>query len=138
MDEARADLRQAGFTWSGLLERHRGVAGPYLEFLRSGSLSAGLHVLPAGADDEQQPHCEDEVYVVAAGGSLFTAGSDTREVRAGDVLYVAAGVPHRFHDISEELRLIVVFAPPEGTVARATAGETGSSETGAPEGTHGA
>lgn len=52
-----------------------------------------------------------------AGGALFTAGNETREVRAGDVIFVAAGVPHRFHDISEELRIVVVFAPAEGTRA---------------------
>jgi mannose-6-phosphate isomerase-like protein (cupin superfamily) len=83
------------------------------EFLRSGSLSAGLYVLPAGAVDGQSPHTEDEVYLMVAGGALFTAGQETREVRAGDVLFVTAGTPHRFHDISEELRIIVVFAPPE-------------------------
>jgi len=114
MADATPDLRHAGFSWTSLLDEQRAGARPYLEFLRSDSLSAGLYVLPPGATDEQQPHAEDEVYVVAAGGSLFTAGGDTREVRAGDVLFVAAGVAHRFHDVSEELRLIVVFAPPEG------------------------
>jgi mannose-6-phosphate isomerase-like protein (cupin superfamily) len=123
MADADPDLRHAGFSWTALLEEHRAGSRPYLEFLRSSALSAGLYVLPAGTQDEQQPHGEDEVYLVAAGGSLFTAGSETREVRAGDVLFVAAGVAHRFHDISEELRLIVVFAPPEGTATpRAAAG----------------
>jgi mannose-6-phosphate isomerase-like protein (cupin superfamily) len=115
MDLANGESAHAGFTWTALLEAQRAAGRPYHEFLRSGALSAGLYVLPAGAVDEQRPHGEDEVYLVAAGGSLFTAGSDTREIRAGDVLFVAAGVPHRFHDITEELRLIVVFAPPEGS-----------------------
>jgi mannose-6-phosphate isomerase-like protein (cupin superfamily) len=38
-----------------------------------------------------------------------------RDVVAGDTIYVAAGVPHKFHDITERLELIVVFAPPEST-----------------------
>jgi mannose-6-phosphate isomerase-like protein (cupin superfamily) len=112
-DEAAA----VAFTWTALLEAQKDAARPYLEFLRRPSLSAGLYVLPAGATDLQRPHTEDEVYVVAAGGALFTSGDQTREVRAGDVLFVAAGVTHRFHDISEELRLIVVFAPPEDSLA---------------------
>lgn len=116
MADADPDLAHAGFTWPALLEAQRVAGRPYLELLRSDALSTGLYVLPPGAVDEQQPHGEDEVYVVAAGGSLFTAGSETREIRAGDVLFVAAGVPHRFHDITEELRLIVVFAPPEGSI----------------------
>lgn len=117
MDDFDRERPQAGFTWARLLELHRTAGRPYVEFIRSGSLSAGLYVLPAGGVDQQQPHTEDEVYVVVAGGSLFTAGEATREVRAGDVLFVAAGVPHHFHDISEELRIIVVFAPPEGSSA---------------------
>jgi mannose-6-phosphate isomerase-like protein (cupin superfamily) len=119
VDVLDRDRPQAGFTWAGLLERHREAGRAYLEFVRSGALSAGLYVLPAGAVDAQGPHAEDEVYLVVAGGSLFTAGDSTREVRAGDVLFVAAGVPHRFHDISEELRTVVVFAPPEGSTPAA-------------------
>ena len=86
---------------------------PYLEFMRSESLSVGLYVLDAGATDGQSPHREDEIYVVLAGRARFTAADETRDVSRGDVIYVAAGVPHRFHDIEEQLQLIVVFAPPE-------------------------
>ena len=48
-----------------------------------------------------------------AGRSRFTAGEETRDAAPGDVIFVPAHVPHRFHDIVEELRIIVVFAPPE-------------------------
>jgi mannose-6-phosphate isomerase-like protein (cupin superfamily) len=89
----------------------------YHEFLRRPSMSLGLYVLPAGGVDGQSPHTEDEVYVVVAGRSAFTAGLETRGVGPGDTIFVPAGVPHRFHDITEELRLIVVFAPPEGSLA---------------------
>jgi mannose-6-phosphate isomerase-like protein (cupin superfamily) len=85
----------------------------YLEFLREPSMSAGLYSLPAGGTDGQSPHNEDEIYVVMAGRSRFTAGEETRDVAPGDVIFVAAHVPHRFHDITEELRIVVVFAPPE-------------------------
>jgi quercetin dioxygenase-like cupin family protein len=85
----------------------------YLEFLREPSMSAGLYTLPAGAVDGQQPHNEDEIYIVMAGRSRFTAGDETRDTAPGDVIFVSAHVPHRFHDIAEELRIIVLFAPPE-------------------------
>jgi quercetin dioxygenase-like cupin family protein len=98
------------------LERLRLVQSrAYLEFLREGAMSAGLYVLPAGGVDPQQPHTEDEIYVVLAGRSSFTAGQETRAVERGDVIFVGAGVPHRFHDITEELRVVVVFAPAEGS-----------------------
>ena len=92
-------------------------AEPYLEFLRRPSMSIGLYVLAAGATDGQSPHTEDEAYVVLAGRSRFTAGPETREVAPGDTVFVPAGLPHHFHDITQELRLIVVFAPPEGSLA---------------------
>lgn len=86
---------------------------PYLEFVRSSALSAGLYVLAVGSVDSQQPHREDEVYVVVRGRGRFTAGTETQEVKAGDTIFVAAGAEHRFHDVSEDLALVVVFAPPE-------------------------
>jgi mannose-6-phosphate isomerase-like protein (cupin superfamily) len=108
--------------WSldSLLQRWRAGDRPYLEFEREDSMSVGLYVLPAGSRDEQQPHSEDEVYVVLEGASRFTAGDEARDVRPGDVIFVSAGVPHRFHDIATELRLIVVFAPPEGSQSQGT------------------
>lgn len=63
--------------------------------------------------DRQQPHAEDEIYVVLRGRSRFSAGADVRVGAPTDVIYAPAGVDHRFHDITEDLELIVVFAPPE-------------------------
>jgi mannose-6-phosphate isomerase-like protein (cupin superfamily) len=100
------------------LEARRAAAGDaYLEFLTVPDLSAGLYVLEAGTVDRQQPHTEDEVYVIVAGRSRFTAGDETRDVGPGDTLFVPATVPHRFHDIAETLRVIVVFGPAEGSRA---------------------
>jgi mannose-6-phosphate isomerase-like protein (cupin superfamily) len=116
MTDRDAGPPQTAFSWAALQAAQRASGGLYHEFLRSSSLSTGLYVLPVGADDPQRPHSEDEVYVLMAGGAKFTAGEESREVRAGDILYVAAGVPHRFHDITDELRIIVIFAPPEGSL----------------------
>jgi mannose-6-phosphate isomerase-like protein (cupin superfamily) len=104
-----------GWSLVTLLERRPASGAPYLEFEREASMSVGLYVLGAGAIDQQTPHTEDEVYVVLAGRCSFTAGDEMRQVEPGDVIFVSAGVPHRFHDITQELRAIVVFAPPEGT-----------------------
>jgi mannose-6-phosphate isomerase-like protein (cupin superfamily) len=100
-----------------LLRRQSESGRVYLEFLREGSMSLGLYVLPAGSTDGQSPHTEDEVYVVLAGSGWFTAGEEQRPVGPGDVLFVPAGLPHRFHDIAGDLHLVVVFAPPEGSLA---------------------
>jgi mannose-6-phosphate isomerase-like protein (cupin superfamily) len=89
----------------------------YREFLRVPELSAGLYVLEAGAPDPQSPHTEDELYYVVAGLGAVTVGDETRELTRGSLVFVAATVPHRFHDIAERLEILVVFGPAEGTRA---------------------
>jgi mannose-6-phosphate isomerase-like protein (cupin superfamily) len=105
------------FTLSEALARRDLGGRPWVELLSVPDLSFGLYVLAAGATDEQQPHTEDEVYVVLAGRSRLTAGDETRDCGPGDVIFVPALVPHRFHDITEELRVVVVFGPGEGSRA---------------------
>lgn len=107
------------FTLPELLARQAASGDPWLDVLRVPDLSVGLYVLPAGGTDHQQPHTEDEVYVVLAGRSRFSAGDEVRDVGPGDTIFVAAGAPHRFHEITETLRLVVVFGPAEGSRAGA-------------------
>ncbi len=85
----------------------------YHEFLSVPDLSAGLYVLEAGATDPQSPHTEDELYVVMSGQGLVRVGEDDRAIGPGSLIFVAAGVDHRFHDISERLVLVVAFGPAE-------------------------
>ena len=60
----------------------------------------------------RNPHC-------LKGRGLFSrmtpAGTDEQSVEPGTVLFVGAGMEHRFHDIAEELVLLVCFAPPEAS-----------------------
>lgn len=98
------------------LARERAAAGKrYLEFHRAPSMSLGLYVLRAGEKDPQRPHGEDEAYFVVAGRGRFTSGGTTVDVEAGAVLFVPAREEHRFHDIVEDLEILVLFAPPEGS-----------------------
>jgi mannose-6-phosphate isomerase-like protein (cupin superfamily) len=76
-------------------------------------MSAGLYVLPAGSADPQKPHHEDEMYYVIRGRARFKAGTEDRDVSAGSVIFVAAEVEHRFYDVTEELAVLVCFAPAE-------------------------
>lgn len=85
----------------------------YHEFLRVPALSAGVYELAAGAVDPQSPHEQDEIYYVVAGRAHIRVGEEDRPVQPGDTIYVAARVPHRFHTITEDLTLLVLFAPAE-------------------------
>ena len=86
------------------------------EVLRSDLLSVGLYLLPAGGTDHQEPHAEDEVYYTVRGRASFRVGVDEHAVEPGTLLFVPAGAAHFFHDIAEELILVVFWAPPEGSV----------------------
>ncbi|MGH7700035.1 MAG: cupin domain-containing protein [Gemmatimonadales bacterium] len=101
------------FPLAELLAARARLGRPYFEFLRAPALSAGLYVLPANAADPQHPHSEDEVYCVLSGRGRLSIGDADHEMEPGAVAYVPAGVPHRFHTITEELRVLVVFAPAE-------------------------
>ena len=97
-------------------------AGPaavrYVEQLRVDDLSVGTYSLAVGGVDGQSPHTEDEVYVVTGGRATFVDDTGRHAIGPGDVIFVAAGVPHRFEEITEDLTLVVVFGPPEGSRAR--------------------
>ncbi len=96
------------------ITEQRALSGkPYREFLRVPAMSAGLYVLPAGGTDHQKPHREDEVYYAVRGRARCKAGPEDREVSAGSVIFVAAEVGHRFYEITEELAVLVFFAPAE-------------------------
>ena len=98
------------------LLRTRAASGRlYHEFVRTHDLSVGLYVLPAGAVDPQGPHTEDEVYHVVSGRAHIRVGHEDLPVQAGSTVFVGADVEHRFHDIEEELVVLVVFGPAEYT-----------------------
>lgn len=83
----------------------------YVEQLRVRDLSVGTLSIAAGGVDDQTPHAEDEVYVVTAGSATFRAETGERRVGPGDVIYVPAGEDHRFVDVTEDLAVLVLFAP---------------------------
>jgi mannose-6-phosphate isomerase-like protein (cupin superfamily) len=105
--------------WSfEMLEANRERSGkPYLEFLREPAISAGRYTLHVGGTDLQEPHTEDEVYVVQ-GLARIRIGDQDYPVKTGDTIFVPAMKEHRFHSILKELRVIVVFAPADYSRAR--------------------
>jgi mannose-6-phosphate isomerase-like protein (cupin superfamily) len=90
-----------------------GVSPHWVEQLRVADLSVGTYCIPAGGTDGQDPHTEDEIYVITAGRATLVAGAASLAVGPGSVVYVPAGEVHRFTDIAEDLAALVVFAPAE-------------------------
>jgi mannose-6-phosphate isomerase-like protein (cupin superfamily) len=76
------------------------------------SLSVELYA-PRGIDP-QTPHTRDEVYVVVDGAGFFVNGPERRRFGPGDLLFVLAGVEHRFEEFTDDLTVWVVFYGREG------------------------
>ena len=98
-------------------------AGPnhWIVHVSSDDLSLGTYSIPAGGLDDQTPHTEDEIYMVRSGRATLVTTSGIVDVGPGSVVFVPAGEPHKFTEISEDLALLVVFAPPYGSRAAAPA-----------------
>ena len=99
--------------FSSLTSQIKGQAGPYLEFLRQSSLSMGIFELAAGGQDVQEPHTEDEVYFVVEGRAQFKLEERDFEVEPGSIIFVKAREVHRFHSVTQDLSVLVFFAPAE-------------------------
>ncbi len=106
------------FDLETLSERRQAAGRLYLEVLSVPALSLRLYALPASGTDPQTPHTEDEVYYVAGGRATITVGNEEQAVGPGSLVYVPAGVPHRFHSITDNLTVVVFFAPAEYSQAK--------------------
>ena len=93
------------------LRGHAAAGGAYHQFFQVPEMSAGIYTLPAGGVDGQAPHVEDEIYYVISGKAQIQIGDRHEPIQAGATIFVAREVEHRFHDIEEDLTILVIFAP---------------------------
>jgi mannose-6-phosphate isomerase-like protein (cupin superfamily) len=100
---------------AGVFAAQQGGAAHWAEQLRVPDLSVGTYSIPAGGTDDQSPHTEDEIYVVITGRAVIEAESGQAAVSSGSVIFVPAGETHRFTNVTEDLALLVVFGPAEGS-----------------------
>jgi mannose-6-phosphate isomerase-like protein (cupin superfamily) len=84
----------------------------FVELFRHSSLTIELYA-PRGIDP-QAPHTRDEVYAVVRGSGWFRNGNDRHRFGPGDVLFVPAGVLHRFEEFTDDMVVWVFFYGPEG------------------------
>lgn len=64
--------------------------------------------------DRQIPHSRDELYVVISGSGYFVNGATRQPFQPGEVLFVPAGVVHRFEEFTDDFATWVFFYGPEG------------------------
>ena len=90
------------------VERLRAAGGGYEIVHESPGLELGVYVLVAPEPDRQQPHDDDEVYLVLEGSGTLEVEGERVEVREGQAAFVPAGADHRFVGY-EQLAVLVVF-----------------------------
>jgi mannose-6-phosphate isomerase-like protein (cupin superfamily) len=113
MTQDVAHGRTAQLRASDALARLPGPDGERsVALFRHGTLTVKLYA-PRG-HDAQTPHTLDEVYVVERGAGTFFDGTTRRAFAAGDLIFVAAGIPHRFEDFTDDLSVWVMFYGPDG------------------------
>lgn len=88
------------------------VDSPFVELFQHGSLVVEMY--QPEKVDLQTPHTRDELYVVASGQGYFVNGDVRQPFEAGEVLFVPAGVEHRFEAFSDDFSTWVIFYGPEG------------------------
>lgn len=82
----------------------------FYDFLKIRNLEAGVIRLRPGQEDTQEPHSEDELYYVVEGSGMLELGKASKPVKKGSVIFVPAGLRHRFYGNREDLIVLYVFA----------------------------
>jgi mannose-6-phosphate isomerase-like protein (cupin superfamily) len=108
-DPANARLEAAHpFDVEGVKSRLIEAGGGYEIVHASPGVEIGVYVLVAPEPDRQQPHADDEVYVVLEGRGVLDVEGRQVELREGHAVFVPAGADHRF-SAYEQLSVLVVF-----------------------------
>ena len=80
--------------------------------VRHGTMRAGIYAPPG--EDDQTPHSQDELYIVATGSADFIKSGERIAVKPQDLLFVEAGAEHRFEGMSPDFATWVIFWGPHG------------------------
>ena len=83
---------------------------PFKLLFEHGSLQ--VEIYQPDRVDLQSPHSRDELYVIAQGTGTFINGGRQHPVEPGEVLFVPAGVEHRFVDFTDDFATWVFFYGP--------------------------
>ena len=112
MNRSEAGVEQGWVTVEQAMARPIPKGERSASVLAHGSMLVKYYA-PRGSD-EQTPHTRDELYAVVRGSGWFVNGDRRHPFSIGDVLFVPAGVPHRFEDFTDDFGTWVVFYGPEG------------------------
>jgi mannose-6-phosphate isomerase-like protein (cupin superfamily) len=84
--------------------------GYFLDFLKARNLEAGIILLHAEDTDTQTAHTADELYYIIEGNGIMELGKSKKPIKQGSIVFVPAGLHHRFYGNKEDLIALYMFA----------------------------
>jgi mannose-6-phosphate isomerase-like protein (cupin superfamily) len=107
--DRRTSLAGAPIEIEAVRRRLAAGNGGYEIVHASPGLEIGVYVLVAPEPDRQQPHADDEVYIVLDGSGALEVEGEPVLLTQGGAAFVPAGAHHRF-TAYEQLSVLVIFA----------------------------
>ena len=120
MTRPKAGKLDNRLTINSALKELEGHDQPFKKLFEHGSLE--VEIYKPDRIDHQTPHTRDELYVIASGSGTFINGESREPFEVGEVLFVPAGVEHRFVDFTDDFSTWVFFYGPEGGERNAKSG----------------
>lgn len=111
----KSDVQIIGKAWN-IPQMGADQSDRWHEFFSIPSMSMGIYKLKADEADPQFPHTEDEAYYIVSGVGKICVEDVVYDCTAGTVVFVRRHAEHKFFDISEDLTILVFFAPAEGSL----------------------
>lgn len=89
----------------------------FIKLFEQGSMSIEYYA-PVGTDP-QKPHLQDELYIISSGSGIFYRDGERVNINKGEILFVPAGMEHRFENFTSDFATWVIFyGPPGGEAAK--------------------
>jgi mannose-6-phosphate isomerase-like protein (cupin superfamily) len=98
------------FELQELIRQLNKEGGYFLGFLKIRDLEAGIILLHPGDNDTQTAHTADELYYIIEGNGIMELGKSKKPIKQGSIVFVPAGLHHRFYGNKEDLIALYMFA----------------------------
>ena len=85
---------------------------PFTLVMKHGTMS--IEYFAPDKVDTQTQHKQDEIYVIIKGDGFFFRDGERTACKKGDILFVPAGMEHRFENFSDDFTTWVIFYGPDG------------------------
>lgn len=92
-----------------LLEEHE---YDFIVMMKHGSMT--VEYFAPQESDTQTPHKQDELYIIIKGHATFYCDGERMPCKKTDLLFVPAGMEHRFENFSDDFATWVIFYGPDG------------------------